>query len=150
MNFNPYQAPTSAYDTGYTNYGSPGGVVSERTVAALRKTRPWVMFIGVVTMVLAGFSMLAALVSMFESVGAGIGMVFGTALYLLPAVALIRYGSAINKVLHGGGTAELEQAMEAQASVWQILGIFMLLTVVMLAIMLVFVVALGAAFSNAF
>jgi hypothetical protein len=149
MNFNPYQAPTSAYDGSYSNYGS-SGVVSDRTIAALRKTRPWVVFIAVVSFVFTGFSALASLGAMTTSVATGIGSLIVTAIYLLPGIALFRYGSAINKLLHGGGVAELEQAMDAQASVWQIAGIFVLISLVLGVILLIAVVALGAAFANSF
>lgn len=149
MNFNPYQAPTSAYDGSYTNQGSSGGV-SDRTVAALRKTRPWVVFIAVVSFVITGFSVLAALGAMMESVAVGIGTMMVSALYLLPGVALIRYGNAINKLLHGGGVAELEQAMDAQASVWQITGIYLLISIVLGVLMVLALAAFGAALAGSF
>lgn len=149
MNFNPYQAPTSAYDGGYSNYGyGNSGAVSNRTVEALRKTRPWVVFIAVVSFVITGFSVLASLAAMAGSVGVGIGSLVVSALYVLPAVALLRYGNAINKLLHGGGVAELEQAMDAQASVWQIIGIYVLISVVLGVLFVLIGVAAGAMFTR--
>jgi hypothetical protein len=146
VNFNPYQAPTSAYDSSYTNYGQPVGAVSERTIAALRKTRPWVVFISVVGFVFAGLAVLGGLASLASpDVGAGIGVIIGASLALLPAVAMIRYGNAINKLLHGGGVKELEESMEAQASVWQIAGIFTIIYM----LFVVFIVIGALAFATA-
>jgi hypothetical protein len=139
VNFNPYQAPTSAYDSGYTHPGHPGAVVSGRTIAALRKTRPWVVLVAVVSFVGAGFGLLGGLGVMTKSVGEGIGVIFGAMLILLPGVAMIRFSQAINRLLHGGGVEELDQSMEAQAAVWQIFGIYMLIYLV-----LIVVVMLGA------
>jgi hypothetical protein len=148
MNFNPYQAPTSAYDGGFQNYGSPSGGVSDRTVAALRKTRPWVVLIAVIGLVFSGFMALASLVIMTEMAAAGVAYLVMAGLYVLPAVALIRYGNAINKLMHGGGVAELEQALDAQASFWQIAGIYTLIGMVITVIGVIGVIAVGAAFTN--
>jgi hypothetical protein len=146
MNFNPYQAPTSAYDSSYTNYGQSNVAVSDRTVAALRKTRPWVVFIAVVGFIAAGLVILGGLAALTEGVE-GLAMIIGAAIALLPSVAMIRYGNAINKLLHGGGVRELEESLEAQASVWQIAGIFTLIYMVLVGIgMLVAVFFVAAAF----
>lgn len=151
MNFNPYQAPTSAYDGGYSNYGGQTGAVSERTVAALRKTRPWVVLIAVITLVFTGFMALGAIAVMTMGMaGVGVGYLVGAALYVLPAIALIRYGNAINKLLHGGGVAELEQAMEHQASFWQIAGIYALIGVVISVIAVIGAITFGAAVGDTF
>jgi hypothetical protein len=148
MNFNPYQAPTSAYDGGFSNYGSPSGAASERMVAALRKTRPWVMLIAVIGLVFSGLMALGALVAMTEVPGLGVMYFVMAGLYVLPAVALIRYGNAINKLLHGGGLAELEQALDAQASFWQIAGIYTLVGLVLSVLGMFLMVAFGAALTQ--
>lgn len=134
MSFNPYQAPTSAYDGSYPSSGQPGVGVSDRTVAALRKTRPWVVFVAVMNFIGAGFVIIGGLGVMTKSAAEGIGMIIGAVLVLLPGVAMIRYGQAINRLLHGGGVAELEQSMEAQASVWQIFGIYLLIYLVIIVL----------------
>ncbi|MFO7567974.1 MAG: hypothetical protein R6X02_35360 [Enhygromyxa sp.] len=144
LNFNPYQAPTSAYDGGYLNSGSAG--VSDRTVAALRKTRPWVVFVAVISFVGAGFGLLGGLVLVTQSVGEGLVAIFGSVLVLLPGVAMIRYSQAINRLLHGGGVAELEQSMEAQASVWQIFGIYLLIYLVLVVLAVLGMLAAFSAF----
>lgn len=151
MNFNPYQAPTSAYDGSYTNFGNSGAAVSAQTVASLRKTRPWVVFIAVVTFVFAGFMVLGGFGMMAaDQAGLGVGYIVGAALYILPGVALIRYGGAINKLLHGGGVTELEQAIDAQASFWQIAGIFALIGLVLFVLGMIAAVVAGAAIAGAF
>ena len=137
MSFNPYQAPTSAYDGSYPSSAQPGVRVSDRTVAALRKTRPWVVFIAVLTFIGAGFMILASLALMTKSGAEGIGMIFGSVLILLPGVAMIRFSQAINRLLHGGGVDELDQSMEAQASVWQVFGIYLLIYLVIVVLGLI-------------
>lgn len=148
MSFNPYQPPTSAYDGSYTNYGNTGAAVSDRTVAALRKTRPWVMFIAITIFVFAGIAGLAGLAGLATSGADAIGTLIAAGLYALPAAALLRYANAINKLLHGGGVAELEKSMDAQASFWQIAGIFMLIAMILVVIAVIAAVLIGASFAG--
>lgn len=141
MSFNPYQPPTSAYDGNYTSYGHTGGAVSDRTVAALRKTRPWVLLIAVVSFVFTAFTLLLGLIAMAEEGAEGLVFVVSAAIYVVPGLALTRYARAINKLLHGGGVAELDQSMDAQASFWQIAGIYTLIAVVLSVLGFVLLVA---------
>ncbi|HLT35312.1 MAG TPA: hypothetical protein VK034_03480 [Enhygromyxa sp.] len=151
MSFNPYQAPTSAYDGSYTNHGNTGAGVSDKTVAALRKTRPWVVLIAVIFFISTGFMVLGGLGAM-ATLGFGFGLAYIAvgAIYLLPAIALIRYGNGINKLLHGGGVAELEEAVDAQASFWQIAGILTLIGIVLGILAMIAAVAIGASVANSF
>jgi hypothetical protein len=134
LNFNPYQPPTSAYDGSYTNYGQQGGAVPERTVTALRKTRPWLVFIAVVTFVFSGLVILGGVALLTEEDMEGLILIVSAGLALLPGIAMIRYASAINRLLHGGGVPELDRSMEAQASVWTIAGVYMLIYVALLSV----------------
>jgi hypothetical protein len=131
MSFNPYQPPTSAYDGNQTNYGNygTGATVSDATVAALRKTRPWVMLIGVLGLVFSGLGLLGGLISLTEGTE-GLIMILMMAIYLAPSLMLVRYGSAINRLLHGGGVVELEKSLDSQATFWQIAGIFTIVSIV--------------------
>jgi hypothetical protein len=149
MSFNPYQAPTSAYDGNFTNPSS-GAVVSARIVAALRKTRPWVVFISVMFYIGAGGMFLSGLASLAQVGAPGLVSIVLGVLYLLPAIALTRYSKGINKLLHGGGVTELEESMDAQASFWQISGIFTLIGIVLMVILMVFMGAMFSSMSRGF
>lgn len=140
MSFNPYQPPVSAYDGNYTNPDARA-VVSDSIVASLRKTRPWVTLIAVLSFIAGGLMVLAGLINMTQSFMAGLVSLMFAAIYLLPGVALIRYSKAIDKLLHGGGVSELEQAVDAQASFWQLAGI---ITLVSMALTVVAVIAMAA------
>lgn len=146
MSFNPYQPPTSAYDGSQPNfgdnYGNTGAGVSDLTVAALRKTRPWVMLIGIVGLVFSGLGLLAGLISLTEGTE-GVIVIVMMAIYLVPSILMVRYGNAINRLLHGGGVTELERSLDNQATFWQVAGIFTLVSLVgMIGLMIVGATAL--------
>jgi hypothetical protein len=129
MSFNPYQPPTSAYDGTYTNPANAGTVVTEGIVASLRKTRPWALLIAVCSFVYAGIFGLSGLILLFKTPAQGLLLVLMAAISALPGAFLVRYAGAIHKLLHGGGVPELEQAIAAQASFWQVTGIFTLVAI---------------------
>ena len=125
----PVPAPDHAYDGSQSNYGNTGAGVSDPTIAALRKTRPWVMLIGIVGLVFSGLGLLGGLISLSEGTE-GLIVIVMMAIYLVPSILMVRYGSAINRLLHGGGVAELERSLDTQATFWQVAGIFMLVSIV--------------------
>lgn len=150
MSFNPYQPPTSAYDGNYTQPAAGGMVVSDKVVAGLRKTRPWALLIAVFSFIYAGFLALGALGLMFEKPAEGFVALFFAAIAALPGAFLARYAGAIHKLLHGGGVAELEKAIESQASFWQIAGIMTLVVLALMMFVIVAAIAGLASFLDAF
>jgi hypothetical protein len=150
MSFNPYQPPTSAYDGTYTDPASAGTFVTAAIVAGLRKTRPWALLIAVCSLVYTGLIGLAGLILLFKTPGEGLIMLVAAAVAGLPGAFLVRYAAAINKLLHGGGVPELEQAVAAQASFWQVAGIFTLVAIVFTVIMVFGAIAGISWFLNAF
>lgn len=149
MSFNPYQPPVSAYDGNYTNPDA-GALVSDSIVASLRKTRPWVTLLAVLSFIGGGLTMLVGLVTLTDSPAVGFGELLLAVIYLLPGIALLRYSKAIDTLLHGGGVAELEQAVAAQASFWQLAGIMALVTIVLWVLAIIAVVTLGASLLSGF
>jgi hypothetical protein len=149
MSFNPYEPPTSAYDGGYTNPNA-GAVVSDRIVAALRKTRPWVTLLAVLGFIFGGLTALGSLAafSMMPAIGFAYLVVAG--IYIGVSVMMLKYSNAINKLLHGGGITELEEAIDAQASFWQLAGILTLIFIVLMVIGGVMAAAIGASMMNSF
>lgn len=131
------------------------GLLSERVVASLRKTRPWVLFIAVLGFIFAAF-MLIASIPMFlgggmmgmDGMGAGLagtGFMVGmglmylllAAIYFIASLYLLRYASAIKRAVIGLNISDMESALEAQASFWKLVGI---LSIVSIVLMIVFMV----------
>ncbi len=131
------------------------GLMTDRIVAALRKTRPWVLFLAVMGFIGAAFMAIAAIPMLLgASVGMmggmegmegmeGMGMMGGGfmigmgVLYLLFAVIyffislyLLRYAGAIKRAVAGLSLQDLEMALEHQASFWKLAGIMTLVAIV--------------------
>ena len=128
MDMNPYQSPSA--DPLGTNTASRTGV-TPRTVSELVGTKPWVRFISVLLFIGAGMIMLGGLavsIAMMSQVGVaavlagGLYAVFGL-LYLIPALKLWKYGSAITQLQFSNSSGDLEEAMSQQRSFWKFIGI---------------------------
>ena len=137
---------------------SPSGL-SELALEMLRQTRPWVIFLGVLSFIASGFMLLAGVGMMiFGAVasaatsnpfGAAIGLVyipFGL-IYIYPGIKLVKYGSAIGRLMQTRAAADLEDALTQQKSMWKFSGISAI--VVMVLYVVIFVVAIGVGVSGA-
>jgi len=111
----------------------------------LRETRPWARFIGIISILVGAFSILASVGIVFagglegmpEEVPAAAiagAYVFMGVLYIVPGLFLNQYASAIAHVEAGGGVAWMVQALEKQRSFWRFAGVLTL--ILMLAIVL--------------
>lgn len=134
MSFNPYEPPASAY----SDAAGTDAAVSNRIVEALRKAKPWVSLIAISGFVVAGLSVFVGLVTLFgmpeQGLTRGIGifyLVWG-GITLGAAIPLHRFGRGIRRLLHGGGMAELEHALEAQTRFWQLAGVITLISLLLL------------------
>lgn len=148
---NPYEPPVGAY-------GEPAGTdgaVSSRIVEALRKAKPWVSLVAISGFVIGAFSVLVGLVLVFGAPkddlrGVGIAYLVWAGMILGAAIPLHRYARGIRKLLHGGGMAELERALEAQTRFWQLAGIITLISVIVMIggilLMILFATVLTAVF----
>ncbi len=138
---NPYAAPEHPGGPPMQNYGAPGqrhGEVHGDVMMALLQTRRWVMVIGVICVIFAGFMCLAALAmlavtaapNMSElpfppAVLSGFYLAFAAA-YVPPALYLMRYASAIRDLEHNRSQETLARALGHQKSFWKYAGIFTL------------------------
>jgi hypothetical protein len=134
--------------------GSVGGM-SDGVIAALRKTRPWVLFMAILGFIgtaliaissismIVGGSMMGSATGM-EAVGMpGMGFMIGMGVvylllgvvYFMASLYLLRYAGAIKSAVTSLNMGELERALEAQASFWKLVGI---LTIVSFVLMIVF------------
>lgn len=133
VSFNPYEPPTSAYADVGTD-----AIVSNRIIEALRKAKPWVSLVSVSGFVIGGLSMLLALLVMLGAPEQELSGVIGV-VYLVwggvtlgAAIPLHRFGRGIRRLLHGGGMAELEDALEAQSRFWQLAGFITLISMILM------------------
>ncbi|HEY8102602.1 MAG TPA: DUF5362 family protein [Burkholderiaceae bacterium] len=129
------------------------GTITDEMVSALRGTKGWVrlfgilMFIGAAFMVIGGIGMILG-GSMMGAGGKGMpkGMLLGmgimyfvmAAFYIFPATYLVKYASAIERLVSGGRTVDMESALEHQRKFWQFVGV---LAVIMMVVMMVGIVA---------
>lgn len=165
---NPYQAPLSAFDEMPRRELPPPGVHhTPEMMEALRATRPWVLFLGILGFVGAGFMVLGGLFFLFAMLAAatgggssatGVGQavlvaamyVFFGGVYALFAWLLIRYSGAIGRFLATDATEHLEQALDSQRVFWKVSGIVAIVSMVLsfLAVIAVAVVGAVAAVSS--
>jgi hypothetical protein len=139
---NPYTAPRAA-DPYEPRIDAPEdqSVVPDGIVEQLRGTRPWVLFLAVMGFVGAGLMVLLGLFTFAAgSLGSGrdklpgaIGLVYVVlaALYVWPSLYLLRYGSAITRLVRDPHMERLGVALGHQRAFWKLLGI---MTVVVMAL----------------
>jgi hypothetical protein len=106
---------------------------------SLRQTKPWVRllsvcgFITIGLMVIGGafnmmgFSKTAAENSFIPFFLLGICNMAMGILYFFPSLFLFRFASSIGRLLDGGGTNEMEEALANQKSFWKFTGILTLI-----------------------
>lgn len=135
-----------------TNLDQPGGEggITGAMLEALRKTRVWVMMVGVLMFVTAAFTVLGGLAVIFMGSSASAmsaGMTAGmSVIYMLFAFVysvlgfyLMKYSGAISRLLRDGSSLAMEMALQYQQKFWRLAGF------VVMIFMLFFVVGIGTA-----
>ncbi|WP_394833782.1 hypothetical protein LVJ94_45480 [Pendulispora rubella] len=161
---NPYQAPVSymhegAHPNAYgaSPYPAP---VSDLAIETLRQTRPWVLVVGIMMFIAAGFMLLiglgmVAVGAFMPENSAGAKPPFNVALlgvfylpiggiYVYPAFKLTKYASSISNLVTSRSPADLGLALGHQKSFWKFCGIAALLMIVAYALIAVGAVVFGA------
>ena len=140
--FDPYRPPASI-DHGDRPPASGGdGAVSEVVLAALYETRPWAKFLGVLGFVGVGLMVLLGLgvmVAGFPSKAPGaLGLFYmlAAALYVYPSLCLVRYGSAISRLLDVPDQETLAAALMQQKSFWRFMGIATVVVMVLYGVVI--------------
>lgn len=152
MNTNPYQPPNASYD--HQGPGGPGespGEVPADILEAMRQTRPWVLFLGVMgflsvgLMVLLGLGVLAMGGVKGMPGGGALGLVYIVlgALYVVPALYLWRYGSRIGSLVQLPSMDALRDALVLQKSFWRFIGITVVVVMVVYFLMILVVMVVG-------
>lgn len=140
--YNPYQAPQMAEPTFGAAPGVPGTTEAAQAtiLEALKKTRPWVLFLAILGFLTAGLMFLAGLGMMvagaaatsfsrgsgpFDKLGPVLGIFYFVlgAFYVVPSYLLWQYGSSIGDFTRAGGMDTLATAVKKQASFWRFTGI---------------------------
>lgn len=126
-------------------------------IESFRKTRPWVLFLGILGFIFTGIMILALLSVPLtgkwgsQSGGVAVGLlallfqiVAAVFVYLMPAVLLCRYAGRIRDLLAAPNeTAALESAIGAQRSFWRYTGILALVAVC-IAVVAIVIISIAA------
>ena len=151
---NQYAPPTSNLDA----LPSEGGGITSAMLEALRKTKGWVLLVGIMLFLAAAFTVLMAVVMVFagdmfggaKGVPKGMGIGIG-ALYLVFAIVygmlglhLVRYSSAISRLIGDGSSESMEVALQSQQKFWRLAGFLMLLFLIFAVLGIVAAIAIPA------
>lgn len=121
--------------------------LSDRMLASLNATRPWVKFlaivgiVGIALAVLFGLAMITGMFAGFVMPGtpkiSGLfGTVFGifyfvmALIYVMPILYLFRYAKAITGIQGAAAMAAFEDALKQQKSFWKYLGVLVIVLIV--------------------
>ena len=151
---NQYAPPTSNLDA----LPSEGGGITSAMLEALRKTKGWVLLVGVMLFLAAAFTVLMAVVMVFagdmfggaKGVPKGMGIGIG-ALYLVFAFVygmlglyLVKYSNAISRLIGDGSSESMEVALQSQQKFWRLAGFLMLLFLIFAMLGMVAAIAIPA------
>ncbi|HEY8026662.1 MAG TPA: DUF5362 family protein [Burkholderiaceae bacterium] len=132
------------------------GAVTEEMVSALRGTKGWVlmfgifMFIGAAFLVLGAIGMMAGGALMGAGAqgmprgmftGVGIMYILMACLYIFPAIFLVKYSSAIGRLLSSGHVADMEDALNQQRKFWKFVGVMALIGMVLAVVGIIAAIA---------
>jgi hypothetical protein len=162
---NPYRPPAAAppYPDSPPGYGAPAttlpGAVSDVAVELLRQTRPWVMFLSVLSFIGCAFMLLAGLLMIGvglmaagtgmaeKGVNAMLGVVYlpMAVLYIYPGIKMWSYGSAIGRLVASHSMADLEAALGQQKSFWKFGGIAAIVVIGLYVVLILGAIGWGVA-----
>lgn len=137
------------------------GAITEEMVNALRGTKGWVQLIGILMLIGAAFTVLAAVLAIFGSamatmMGAGAGMPRGlfigvailyvvmAALYAFLGWYLVSYASAISRLVSKGQAVDMEEALQQQRKFWRLAGVLALVMIVLVIVGIIFGILMSA------
>lgn len=116
-----------------------GGAITQNMIEALRGTKGWVLLMGILLFIGAGFMALTGAMMLIGGAatsevpgggaavaGMGVGYLLFALLYLFPGLYLVRYSSAIGRLLASGQGHDLERALDSQRRFWRFVGVLAL------------------------
>jgi hypothetical protein len=148
---NPYAAPMLPTAAIAVPVSADQGAITPRARRALADTRPWVMFLAILGLVVGGFGAIGALafLALVAMAAGGPGLLIGLMMLASPALSLVAsyfllsYGLRLGSFLRTNAVRELEAAMVAQKSFWKLTGIVTAAVLALYLVGIAMVVALG-------
>lgn len=154
---NQYAPPTSNLDA----LPGDGGGITNAMLEALRKTKGWVLLVGIMLFVAAAFTVLAAVVMVFAgdmfggAKGVPKGMAIGVgAFYLVIAIVygvlglhLVKYSGAISRLIGNASSESMEIALQHQQKFWRLAGFLTMLFLIFAVLGIVAAIAIPALMS---
>ena len=135
-NINPYQAPNS--DLNAPKPTVAGGNLTETMIKYLREASPWLRFIGILSYILCGFTVLGGVSMMIAMpllaglddlptglMASSMGIIYiliGVVLFF-PAYFTYTFGAKIRSYLQSNRDYDLEVAFKNNKSLWKFYGI---------------------------
>jgi hypothetical protein len=133
----------------------PSGAVIEQ----LRRTKGWSRFLGIIGYISCGFIVLAGIALALNGLvmGSAMGVSKGfivlmsmfyfviAASYFYPSFKLNQYASRIGKLVQQPTEDNLVSALDAQRVFWKFVGIFMMVTLIIYALVFIGLIIFGAA-----
>jgi hypothetical protein len=149
----PYAPPgTAPVPPQVASAGATPSGLSELALEMLRQTRPWVVFLGILSFVAAGFMVLGGLgMAIFGAIAAATSPSLASAapqaamgliylplgfVYIYPGLKLVKYGGAIGRLMQSRSAADLEDALTQQKSLWKFSGIFAIVALVLYVVLI--------------
>jgi hypothetical protein len=158
--YNPYQAPQTNQGDAGSGFG-PNDSAQMAILEALKRTRPWVMFLSILGFLgaagmvffglffmVAGSAMNSLMKGPLNAIGPFVGFIYIVlgGLYVIPSMLLWRYASSISQFSISGGSMDaLAGAVKAQASFWRYVGIMTAVIMGLYVVAIVIAVVVGIA-----
>ena len=151
---NHYAPPRSEV----ADVGVAGGAITGEMIEAMRGTKPWVMLIGILMLVGAAFTVFAGLAMIFGGsmmsrgpagapptvllTGMGAAYLLLSLIYVFLGLYLVKYSSAIGRLLNSGQSAEMEGALEQQRKFWKLAGVLAVVGLVFVVLGIIAAIAI--------
>lgn len=129
------------------------GGITDTMLTAMRGTKPWVLLVGVVVIIMAAMMLLGALGTLIGSAGLAfvdtefissayllvLTLVYGImgSLVLILGIYLLSYSKAIGRLIISANTGDMENALCQQHKFWRLAGILMVVSIVMAALLII-------------
>lgn len=153
---NHYAPPQANVD----DVAPAGQGITGEMIEALRGTKGWVLLIGIMTLIGAGFMVLGGIGMLFGSafmgaagagapqaavfVGMGALYIVLAILYIFPGLFLIKYSSAIGRLVNSGQSNDMEDALNQQRKFWKFVGVLFIVGMVVGILGVIAAIALPA------
>ena len=142
---NPYASPRTPSEHLFPGQhaGAPPAI-TPGIYRALAETRPWVLFLSILGLIVGGLMVVAGLglglVAMvseqFEMLGMGFVYLIYAAIYLAGAYFLLLYARRIGSFQRTNQIYDLEAALVAQKSFWRLVGIIAAIVLVLAVVII--------------